>query len=100
MVLPNCYQKCQKVPKSAVLFFCNYCDYTTSHKSHYNKHLLTIKHKKKVLPKCYQKVPKSAKKFSFASIATKNIRAEKVYGVIRKNVPLTLTLVKQKNICF
>jgi hypothetical protein len=62
MVLPNCYQKCQKVPKSAVLFFCNYCDYTTSHKSHYNKHLLTIKHKKKVLPKCYQKVPKSAKK--------------------------------------
>ena len=33
----------KKVPKSAV-FFCENCDYNTSHKSHYAKHLLTDKH--------------------------------------------------------
>ena len=37
----NTYKKCRK---SAEKFNCNYCDYTTSHKSHYEKHILTIKH--------------------------------------------------------
>ena len=36
----------KKVPKSAVFFSCEYCDYNTSHKSHYEKHLATKKHKR------------------------------------------------------
>ena len=40
-------KKCRKVPKSAVFYHCEFCDYTTSHKSHYDKHLATKKHKKK-----------------------------------------------------
>ena len=40
-------KKCRKVPKSAVFYNCEICDYTTSHKSHYDKHLATKKHKKK-----------------------------------------------------
>ena len=41
----------KKVPKSAekcrFFYYCEFCDYTTSHKSHYEKHLNTKKHKKK-----------------------------------------------------
>ena len=51
----------KKVPKSAVLYFCECCDYNTSHKSHYNKHLATDKHKRncfKFVSKTAQKVPK------------------------------------------
>ena len=44
-----------------------------------------------MLPKCYKKVPKSAEKFTFVRTVTKNIRAEKVSGVTRKNVALTIT---------
>ena len=35
-------QKCEKVAK---IFCCKSCDYYTSHKNHYNKHLSTLKHK-------------------------------------------------------
>jgi hypothetical protein len=35
----ECAKKCRKV------FVCNICDYTTSQKSHYDKHILTRKHK-------------------------------------------------------
>ena len=35
----------KKVPK----YYCECCDYKCSHKSHYNKHLLTKKHKKNSL---------------------------------------------------
>ena len=62
MALPKRYQKCRKVPKSADLFFCKLCDYTTSQKSHFNKHLQTKKHKKKALPNVTKMLPKSAEK--------------------------------------
>ena len=35
-------QNCKKVPK---IFCCQICDYYTSHKNHYDKHLSTLKHK-------------------------------------------------------
>ena len=62
MALPKRYQKCRKVPKSADLFFCKLCEYTTSQKSHFNKHLQTKKHKKKSVTKCYQNVTKKCRK--------------------------------------
>jgi len=35
----------KKVPKSSATFFCEKCNYTTSRKSQYNRHLMTAKHK-------------------------------------------------------
>ena len=35
----------KKVPKSSAIFFCEKCNYTTSRKSQYNRHLMTAKHK-------------------------------------------------------
>ena len=34
----------KKVPKSSGIFFCESCNYTTSRKSQYNRHLMTAKH--------------------------------------------------------
>jgi hypothetical protein len=34
----------KKVPKSTNIFTCTICDYTTSRKSHYERHILTPKH--------------------------------------------------------
>ena len=48
--------------KSSENFFCEKCDYTTSRKSQYDRHILTLKHKKS--PKTindYKKVPKVPK---------------------------------------
>ena len=38
----------KKVPKSSGFFNCNYCDYITSRKSQYDRHLLTAKHIKTI----------------------------------------------------
>ena len=35
----------KKVPNSSAIFFCESCNYTTSRKSQYNRHLMTAKHK-------------------------------------------------------
>ena len=43
----------KKVPKVPTNFICNFCDYKTSRKSQYDRHLLTAKHKMLT-----QKVPK------------------------------------------
>jgi len=34
------------LPKKPQHFFCNFCDFTTSNKKDYNRHVLTLKHKK------------------------------------------------------
>lgn len=41
-------KKSVKSVKNNKKFFCKFCNYTASQKSHYNKHLKTNKHKKKV----------------------------------------------------
>jgi hypothetical protein len=41
-------KKSVKSVKNKKKFFCKFCNYTASQKSHYNKHLKTNKHKKKV----------------------------------------------------
>ena len=39
-------KKSQKVPKNPKKYFCEFCNYNTSNKKDFNKHLLTLKHKK------------------------------------------------------
>ena len=58
------HQKCQKVPKSAECFYCSDCDYYTSHKSHYKKHLLTKKHLNNASPNVTKSVTKTSKKLA------------------------------------
>ena len=41
-------QKTQKIPR---IYFCGDCDYTTSNKKDYNKHLMTPKHNNAI--NCY-----------------------------------------------
>ncbi len=36
----------KKIPKNPVIFCCEKCNYNTSSKKDFNKHLLTLKHKK------------------------------------------------------
>jgi hypothetical protein len=50
-----------KVPKSSIIFECKICDYITSRKSQYERHLGTPKHK--ILTNPNKKVPKSSKKY-------------------------------------
>ena len=61
---PICNQKVAKVAKSSKTFRCCDCDYFTSRKSNYEKHLATQKHLKKCnqnVTFCNQKVAKSSK---------------------------------------
>ncbi len=51
----------KKVPKSSADFFCKNCNYTTSRKSQYDRHLMTAKHK--MLTNVDKKVPKSSAPF-------------------------------------
>jgi len=48
-MLPKRSKSCYKVAKSSNVYFCEICDYTTSRKNNYDKHILTIKHLKKAL---------------------------------------------------
>lgn len=55
-------KKSVKSVKSKKVFFCKYCNYTASQKSHYNKHLATKKHSRmmeKNVEKSVKKVVKS-----------------------------------------
>ena len=57
-------KKCRKVP---IFFECNLCDYITSQKSHYEKHLGTLKHQNRSNGNpMVTKVPKSAEKCRIA----------------------------------
>jgi hypothetical protein len=76
MVDKSC-KKLQKVAKSRDRFFCEHCDYTTSRKSSYNKHLQTKKHLEKALPKCCgsgKKVQKSSEKEYICEICDKEYK--------------------------
>ena len=64
------------VPKSSKIFVCVCCDYSTSRKSQYSRHLLTAKHlnrvnDRKMVVKKFQEVPN---KKSFACGCGKEYR--------------------------
>ena len=60
---PKVSKRLQKCQKSAVLenkkkeYHCKLCDYKSSHKSHFDKHLKSKKHKKKGFQKIYVLAP-------------------------------------------
>jgi hypothetical protein len=55
----------EKVPKSSNYFNCECCNYITSRKSQYDRHILTVKHKKhEIATNSNKKVPKSSEIFS------------------------------------
>jgi len=53
-------KSCKKVAKSCKIYYCDDCDYSTSRKSSWNKHIVTIKHLNNASPS----VTKSVTKFS------------------------------------
>ena len=69
---PKCPEVAKSSTKSSNQFYCSYCDYYTSRKSNYVKHLKTAKHLKKMSPKC-PKVSKSSKKVA-------NDKSQKIYA--------------------
>ena len=83
----------KKVAKSSNSYYCEKCDYITSKKFNWFKHLNTQKH----LKKCHLASPDNASKSSkkvaplfFVRFVIKNIKAEMVYGNIQKNVKLRI----------
>ena len=91
-MLPNITKslpKKSKKSKKEQTFYCACCDFSTSKKGNWERHLATQKHLKKSLPNHYQKRAKKSQKvlkYLFVKIVTKNIRAIKVYGGTKKNV--------------
>lgn len=58
---PKVAKSCKKMPKRYTRYICKECDYTTSRKSSYDKHLLTKKHLQNTGLSAVQKLPKVAK---------------------------------------
>ena len=54
-------KKCRSVEKCRK-YYCKYCEYNTSHKSHYTKHLATKRHSKNLSRKCHESVTKRHEK--------------------------------------
>jgi hypothetical protein len=45
VILPYDKMVIKKVPKSSDVYTCDYCDYSTSRHSQYERHIMTSKHK-------------------------------------------------------
>ena len=60
-MLPKKSKKSKKEPK----FYCLCCDFTTSKKGNWERHLATQKHKKNMLPIVTKTLPKKSKKSFF-----------------------------------
>jgi len=70
-------KKSVKSVKNKKRFFCKFCDYTASQKSHYNKHLSTKKHKRmagKNVEKSVKKVLKSVNTMYVCDICNKQYK--------------------------
>ena len=89
------------VPKSSEIFYCKKCDYTTSRKSQYQRHLLTAKHKNQQM--ATDLVPKSSagftckcgKKFKDRSGLWKHNKQCKIIEFEESNEPISKELVMQ-----
>jgi hypothetical protein len=108
----------KKVPKSANKFKCINCDYYTTHKSHFNKHLQTKKHKSKEMIGNDSDLVKSAVKWqcecgksykfdsgyyrhkktcSYKKPESKEEATETVLKLITENKEIMNLLLKQSN---
>ena len=79
-------QKVKKKSHSKFLYFCNQCDYTTSRKSSWNKHIKTKKHCRKVAQNVRKVAKKVAHKKFSCEFCGKNIHIGLHYALIRRHV--------------
>ena len=61
-MLPKVLPKRAKTSKNEQKFYCEYCDYSTSRKSSWNKHIVTIKHINNASPSVTKSVTKKLQK--------------------------------------
>ena len=77
------------MPKNAVNYYCEKCDFKCSKQSNWNKHVNTRKHRNRtLLNDIEQKTAKNAVTFMNANVE-KYTRREIVYGIIEKNAPFS-----------
>jgi len=89
------------VPKSSETYFCEKCDYGTSRKSQYQRHLLTAKHKNQQL--ATKLVPKGStgftcncgKEFKDRSGLWRHSKNCQINEIVEKDEPITKELVMQ-----
>ena len=62
--------------KNQKLYICECCDYSTSRKSNYDKHLQTIRHNQKKVSKGFQKVAKSSKNIFSCEFCEKKYKSK------------------------
>ena len=91
-MLPNRYQIVTKLSKNSHEFYCDVCDYYTSRKSDYKKHLKTIKHLENVLPnvtKTLKNSQNSAEKVYICEYCDKEYKSRKgLWGHKKKCKPV------------
>ena len=80
------------IPKIPDIFCCKACDYITSIKKDYNKHLLTLKHARltSVSENTYQKFPPIS-----CICGSRKEESEKNYEKIIKNIAKEVVIDKQ-----
>ena len=76
------------VPKSSAKFCCKLCDYSTSRKSQYDRHLATDKHK--MIVKLNNLVPKSSTA-NFVCVCGKTYKYDSGYYRHKKDCPIATT---------
>ena len=84
----------KKVPKSTEIYCCEICDYTSSRKSHYERHLLTAKHKK--MTNSYKTVPKSTAR-DFVCECGKSYKHRQNLCIHRKKCEIVGEITEENN---
>ena len=101
-MLPNITKmlpKSRKTRKKSQNFYCECCDYYSSRKNDYIKHLATQKHKKNMLPNVTETLPKKSKsrtkvaKIFVCEICNKEYKSRKgLWGHKKKCMPVNLKI--------
>lgn len=91
--------KSRKTRKKSQNFYCECCDYYSSRKNDYIKHLATQKHKKNMLPNVTETLPKKSKsrtkvaKIFVCEICNKEYKSRKgLWGHKKKCMPVNLKI--------
>ena len=66
----------EKTQKSAIFFVCEKCDYKSSKRSDYNRHILTPKHKNTTFIQLYT-TKNSAKTDNVSTLSIENTKSQK-----------------------